>query len=38
MIAYMISDEAQGQADSLGYVPLPADVIEKVKEAAKVIE
>lgn len=38
MISYMISDEAQGQADKLGYVPLPADVIEKVKEAVTFIK
>ncbi|NBC12149.1 MAG: phosphate ABC transporter substrate-binding protein PstS [Gammaproteobacteria bacterium] len=38
MIAYMVSDDAQGQADRLGYVPLPADVIEKVKEAVTFIE
>jgi hypothetical protein len=33
MVKYMLSDEAQGQADSLGYMPLPAEVIEKVKAA-----
>jgi hypothetical protein len=38
MIKYMISDEAQGQADSFGYVPLPADVIEKVKVAAEFVK
>jgi phosphate transport system substrate-binding protein len=38
MIAYMLSEEAQSQADQLGYVPLPDDVIAKVQEAVKVIE
>jgi phosphate transport system substrate-binding protein len=38
LIAYCTSEQAQGQADSLGYVPLPDAVIEKVKEAAKLIQ
>ncbi len=38
MVGYMISDDAQSQADSLGYIPLPADVIEKVKEALTFVE
>jgi phosphate transport system substrate-binding protein len=38
MIAYLTSDAAQGQADSFGYIPLPADVIAKVQEALKVIK
>jgi phosphate transport system substrate-binding protein len=38
LIKYMISENAQGQADSLGYVPLPADVVEKVQAAAELIK
>jgi phosphate transport system substrate-binding protein len=34
LITFMVSDQAQGQADQLGYIPLPEPVIEKVKEAA----
>ncbi len=33
LVGYVLSEDAQGQADSLGYIPLPADVIEQVKEA-----
>jgi phosphate transport system substrate-binding protein len=38
MLNYMLSDAAQGQADSLGYVPLPADVVEQVKAAMDFIK
>jgi phosphate transport system substrate-binding protein len=38
LIKYMTSEAAQGQADKLGYVPLPADVIEKVQAAAAFIK
>ena len=38
LISYMVSDEAQGQADKLGYIPLPAAVIEKVKDGATYIK
>lgn len=38
LITYTTSEAAQGQADGLGYVPLPDDVIEKVREAAKSIQ
>jgi len=38
LITYMTSEDAQSQADALGYVPLPDDVIEKVREAAKTIQ
>jgi ABC-type phosphate transport system substrate-binding protein len=31
---FIISDQAQGQADALGYIPLPEAVIERVKNAA----
>jgi ABC-type phosphate transport system substrate-binding protein len=34
LITFMVSDQAQGQADQLGYIPLPEPVIQKVKEAA----
>jgi len=38
LIDYTTSDQAQSQADGLGYVPLPADVLEKVKQAATYIK
>jgi phosphate transport system substrate-binding protein len=38
LINYTTSEAAQGQADALGYIPLPADVIEQVREAAKFIK
>ena len=37
LITFMTSEAAQGQADQYGYIPLPADVIAKVQEAAKSI-
>ena len=38
LVDYMLSDEAQGQADSLGYIPLPENVREKVRDAAQHIK
>ncbi|WP_346837555.1 phosphate ABC transporter substrate-binding protein PstS [Microbulbifer sp. SAOS-129_SWC] len=38
LVDYMLSDAAQGQADSLGYIPLPQAVRTKVREAAKFIQ
>ncbi|WP_406828908.1 phosphate ABC transporter substrate-binding protein PstS [Microbulbifer sp. ARAS458-1] len=38
LVEYMLSDEAQDQADSLGYIPLPQNVRAKVREAAKHIQ
>lgn len=38
LLNYTTSEAAQSQADGLGYVPLPDDVIEQVREAAKVIQ
>jgi phosphate transport system substrate-binding protein len=38
LVKYMLSDAAQGQADSLGYIPLPAAVIEKNMEALNFVE
>lgn len=38
LIEFCISDEAQKQADPLGYIPLPAAVIEKVKAASAFIK
>jgi len=33
LVDYCTSEQAQGQADGLGYIPLPAGVIEKVRAA-----
>ena len=33
LVEYCTSDAAQGQADALGYIPLPAPVVEKVRAA-----
>ncbi len=38
LVEYCTSEEAQGQADGLGYIPLPAEVIEKVRAAAKFVQ
>jgi len=38
LVDYMLSDAAQGQADSLGYIPLPQNVRKKVREAANFIQ
>ena len=35
---YMLSDEAQSQADSLGYVPLPESVREQAREAVSTLK
>lgn len=35
LVDYMLSDEAQDQADGLGYIPLPKNVRERVRKAAK---
>ena len=37
LVNYMLSDEAQGQAYDLGYIPLPENVRKKVREAAEYI-
>jgi len=38
LVEYLISEEAQGQADALGYIPLPDEVIEKVRAAAEYVQ
>ncbi|MGB5737215.1 MAG: phosphate ABC transporter substrate-binding protein PstS [Thiohalocapsa sp.] len=38
LVEYCTSEEAQGQADGLGYIPLPAEVIEKVRAAAEFVQ
>ena len=38
LVEYLTSDEAQGQADGLGYIPLPAPVIEKVRAALEFVK
>jgi phosphate transport system substrate-binding protein len=38
LVEYLVSDEAQGQADGLGYIPLPAPVIEKVLAALEFVK
>jgi phosphate transport system substrate-binding protein len=38
LVEYCTSDEAQGQADGLGYIPLPTEVIEKVRAAAEFVQ
>jgi phosphate transport system substrate-binding protein len=38
LVEYCVSDEAQGQADGLGYIPLPAEVVAKVLDAVKFVE
>jgi phosphate transport system substrate-binding protein len=38
LVEYCVSDEAQGQADGLGYIPLPAEVIAKVLDAVKFVQ
>ena len=38
LVDYCTSEEAQGQADGLGYIPLPAEVIEKVRAAAEFVQ
>ena len=37
-IRYMLSDEAQGISDSLGYVPLPTSLLEKSRAAVETIK
>ena len=37
LIDYCVSDAAQGEAAGLGYVPLPAPIIERVEKAAEAI-
>ncbi|MFC6978048.1 hypothetical protein [Microbulbifer taiwanensis] len=37
LVSYMLSDEAQDQAEDLGYIPLPEEVREKVREASRFI-
>ncbi|WP_199775484.1 phosphate ABC transporter substrate-binding protein PstS [Microbulbifer pacificus] len=38
LVNYMLSDSAQDLADSLGYIPLPNTVRNKVREAAEFIQ
>lgn len=38
LVDYCLSEEAQGQADGLGYIPLPPPVIEKVRAAAEFVQ
>ena len=38
LVDYCTSEEAQSQADGLGYIPLPAEVIEKVRAAAAFVQ
>ncbi|KAA6185539.1 phosphate ABC transporter substrate-binding protein PstS [Thiohalocapsa marina] len=38
LVNYLTSDEAQGQADGLGYIPLPAAVTEKVQAALSFVK
>ncbi|MCG6939797.1 MAG: phosphate ABC transporter substrate-binding protein PstS [Thiohalocapsa sp.] len=38
LVNYTTSDDAQDQADGLGYIPLPAAVIEKVKDALSFVK
>ncbi|MCF7982839.1 MAG: phosphate ABC transporter substrate-binding protein PstS [Thiohalocapsa sp.] len=38
LVDYVTSEEAQGQADGLGYIPLPEEVIEKVRAAAEYVK
>jgi phosphate transport system substrate-binding protein len=38
LVDYLISEEAQGQADALGYIPLPDKVVEKVRAAAEYVQ
>jgi phosphate transport system substrate-binding protein len=38
LIDYCTSEEAQAQADGLGYIPLPAEVIAKVRAAAEFVQ
>jgi phosphate transport system substrate-binding protein len=35
VIDFCLADEQQQAAEPLGYIPLPAEVVEKVKAAAK---
>jgi len=38
LVESLVSDEAQGQADKLGYIPLPDEVATKVRDAAQYIQ
>ncbi|MGB5735428.1 MAG: phosphate ABC transporter substrate-binding protein PstS [Thiohalocapsa sp.] len=38
LVDYCTSEEAQSQADGLGYIPLPAEVIERVRAAAAFVQ
>ncbi|MBY6212971.1 phosphate ABC transporter substrate-binding protein PstS [Microbulbifer agarilyticus] len=38
LVDYVLSDEAQAEASALGYIPLPQNVREKVREAAQFIK
>ncbi len=38
LVEYCVSDEAQGMADGLGYIPLPPAVIAKVKQAVEFVQ
>ena len=37
-LRYMLSDEAQGMSDALGYVPLPTSLLEKSRAAVETIK
>ncbi|WP_232325043.1 phosphate ABC transporter substrate-binding protein PstS [Microbulbifer agarilyticus] len=38
LVDYVLTDEAQAEADALGYIPLPQNVREKVREATQYIK
>ncbi len=38
LVEYCTSEAAQGQADALGYIPLPGAVIDKVRAAARFVQ
>ncbi|MGD9298866.1 MAG: phosphate ABC transporter substrate-binding protein PstS, partial [Thiohalocapsa sp.] len=38
LINYCVSNDAQDQAPALGYVPLPDAILDRVREAAGVIQ
>jgi len=37
-LRYMLSEEAQGKSDALGYVPLPEDLRQKALAAVKTLK
>jgi phosphate transport system substrate-binding protein len=38
LFRYMLSDEAQAKADSLGYVPLPSELRQKSLDAVETLK